>query len=44
MFVQELLSGVRPTPQPLRRLAGLVERTARATVTPSYVHAPVSCL
>ncbi|MCA3240996.1 MAG: hypothetical protein ING89_06840 [Rubrivivax sp.] len=44
LFVQELLSGVRPTPQPLRRLAGLVERTAWATVTPSDAHAPVSCL
>jgi hypothetical protein len=44
LFVQELLSGVRPTPQPLRRLAWLVERTAWATVTPSDAHVPVSCL
>jgi hypothetical protein len=44
LFVQELLSGVRPTPQPLRRLAWLVERTALATVTPACAHAPVSCL
>jgi hypothetical protein len=44
LFVQELLSGVRPTPQPLRRLAWLVERAALATVTPTDAHAPVSCL
>jgi hypothetical protein len=44
LFVQELLSGVRPTPQPLRRLAWLVERAAWATVTPTCARAPVSCL
>jgi len=44
LFVQELLSGVRPTPQPLRRLAWLVERAAVATVTQTDAHAPVSCL
>ncbi|MEY3251735.1 MAG: hypothetical protein RL227_708, partial [Pseudomonadota bacterium] len=44
LFVQELLSGVRPTPEPLRRLAALVERSARAAITPQRADTPVSCL
>jgi hypothetical protein len=44
LFVQELLSGVRPTPQPLRELAWLVERAAWVTVTKAHARAPVSCL
>ncbi len=44
LFVQELLSGVRPTPQPLRQLAWLVERAAMATVTTTDANTPVSCL
>lgn len=44
LFVQELLSGVRPTPEPLRRLAWLVERAARAALTEHCANTPVSCL